>query len=94
MRTLSSTARQLTVVARQAGLTNVASGLGFAVPLSAAATAATGQCPVLDLILGPLDLKLLGLLVNLNQVHLTITADPTGGALGTLFCTLSGAKIP
>ena len=52
---------------------------------------ATAICPVLDLVLGPLNLKLLGLIVNLNQVHLTITADPTGGALGTLFCGLAHA---
>jgi hypothetical protein len=94
IKALSSTARELTSVARQAGLTNIGSGLGFAVPLSAAASSATGTCPVLDLILGPLTLKLLGLNVNLNQVHLTITADATGGALGTLFCALANTKIP
>src|SRR3954453_22941404 len=32
-------------------------------------------CPILDLTLGPLDLNLLGLIVHLDQVHLTITAD-------------------
>ena len=47
-------------------------------------------CPVLDLTLGPLDLNLLGLMVHLDQVHLTITADSNGGLLGSLLCSLSG----
>ena len=93
VRTLAEAARQLTAVARQSGLTNFGSGLGFAVPLVSQVAAATGPCSVLDLVLGPLNLKLLGLLVNLNQVHLTITADPTGGALGSLFCALANAKV-
>ena len=46
-------------------------------------------CPVLSLVLGPLHLDLLGLVVDLNQVNLTITATPEGGALGDLFCSLS-----
>ncbi len=46
-------------------------------------------CPVLDLTLGPLDLDLLGLLVHLDQVHLTITADSQGGLLGRLLCSLA-----
>jgi hypothetical protein len=56
-------------------------------PMTARAAGAT--CPVLDLTLGPLNLNLLGLVVNLNQVHLTITATQGGGALGDLFCSLS-----
>jgi hypothetical protein len=48
-------------------------------------------CPVLDLTLGPLDLNLLGLMVHLDQVHLTITADSNGGLLGRLLCGLSGS---
>jgi hypothetical protein len=46
-------------------------------------------CQVLDLILGPLDLNLLGLEVDLNRVHLAVTATPGGGVLGDLFCRLS-----
>jgi hypothetical protein len=57
------------------------------------APATTPTCQVLDLILGPLNLQLLGLEVDLNQVHLNVTADPAGGALGSLFCQLSNAKI-
>ena len=40
------------------------------------AAAAPAACNVLNLVLGPLNLNLLGLVVTLNQVHLTITAVP------------------
>jgi hypothetical protein len=50
-----------------------------------------GTCTVLTLNLGPLDLTLLGLQVHLNQVVLTITANPAGGVLGGLLCDLAGA---
>lgn len=50
-----------------------------------------GQCEVLDLILGPLHLDLLGLVVDLNTVELNISANPTG-TLGTLFCQLAGSS--
>ena len=65
--------------------------MSFTVTLKPATTASAppAVCPVLDLTLGPLDLNLLGLVVNLNQVHLTITATPGGGTLGDLFCSLS-----
>jgi hypothetical protein len=64
--------------------------LGFTVPLSPKVTSsAVVPCPVLNLVLGPLHLDLLGLVVDLNQVTLTITATPGGGALGDLFCSLS-----
>lgn len=54
-----------------------------------AAQPAGTVCPVLDLVLGPLDLNLLGAMVHLDQVHVTITADPNGGLLGNLLCNLS-----
>jgi hypothetical protein len=64
--------------------------VGFTVRVHpAVATAAAVTCPVLDLTLGPLNLNLLGLVVDLNKVHLTITATQGGGALGDLFCSLS-----
>ena len=53
-------------------------------------TSAQRICPILDLRLGPLDLNLLGLMVHLDQVHLTITANSNGGLLGSLLCSLSG----
>jgi hypothetical protein len=55
-----------------------------------AAAAAPAACNVLNLTLGPLNLNLLGLVVNLNQVHLTITAVPgVGNLLGNLLCTVA-----
>jgi hypothetical protein len=59
------------------------------VPVQAVTSAAAPTCPVLDLVVGPLNLDLLGLVVDLNKVHLTITAIPGGGVLGNLFCGLS-----
>ncbi len=48
-------------------------------------------CPVLNLVLGPLDLNLLGLAVHLNQIHLNITAIPgAGNLLGNLLCAVAG----
>jgi hypothetical protein len=48
-----------------------------------------GPMQYLDLVLGPLHVDLLGLIVDLNQVHLQITADPNGGILGSLLCSLT-----
>jgi hypothetical protein len=48
-------------------------------------------CEILDLTLGPLDLDLLGLVVHLDQVHLTITAESgPGNLLGNLLCGIAG----
>jgi hypothetical protein len=59
------------------------------VDTSAAAPDAVG-CSVLNLTLGPLNLNLLGLVVTLNQVHLTITAVPgAGNLLGNLLCAVA-----
>jgi hypothetical protein len=60
-----------------------------AAPNAAAAPAAI-SCNVLNLTLGPLNLNLLGLVVTLNQVHLTITAVPgAGNLLGNLLCDVT-----
>ena len=57
---------------------------------NAAARAGGGGCQVLDLVLGPLHLDLLGLNVDLNQVHLNITAVPgPGNLLGNLLCSVT-----
>ncbi len=50
---------------------------------------AAGTCPVLDLVVGPLNLQLLGLVVDLQKVHLNVTATRGAGKLGDLFCTLA-----
>jgi hypothetical protein len=48
-------------------------------------------CEILDLVLGPLDLDLLGLVVHLDRVHLNITAVPgAGNLLGNLLCAIVG----
>jgi hypothetical protein len=62
----------------------------------AQAAQAAPSCRVLNLILGPLDLNLLGLVVELYgpnrraPVTLAITSFPGQGVLGDLFCNLSG----
>jgi hypothetical protein len=62
----------------------------FTVPITAAQ--GTGSCTILDLTLGPLHLNLLGLVVDLNQVHLTITGQTgSGNLLGNLLCGLANA---
>jgi hypothetical protein len=58
-------------------------------PASRAAAAAS--CQILNLVLGPLDLNLLGLVVHLDTVHLNITAVPgAGNLLGNLLCAVAG----
>lgn len=50
----------------------------------------SGSCQILDLTLGPLHLDLLGLVIDLNQVHLTITAQQgPGNLLGNLLCAVA-----
>lgn len=70
-----------------------------AMPVSKAPAAAacsdevsTAQsCDILNLILGPLHLDLLGLVIDLNQVVLDITATTgAGDLLGNLLCAITG----
>jgi hypothetical protein len=68
--------------------------IDFAVTAHAAQAPPTPTCSILDLVLGPLHLDLLGLIVDLNQVHLTITGNPAGGLLGRLLCGLANAPAP
>jgi hypothetical protein len=59
----------------------------FATPV--AVTQAT--CQILHLDLGPLNLNLLGLVVDLNEVVLDITAaSGAGNLLGNLLCAVTG----
>jgi len=61
----------------------------FAAPVQITAQPAqAGTCPVLDLMLGPIDLNLLGLEVTTSPICLTITATQGGGLLGDLLCGL------
>jgi hypothetical protein len=54
-------------------------------------TEATGDCEILDLVLGPINLDLLGLVVTTNEIHLNITAEQgQGNLLGNLLCAVAG----
>jgi hypothetical protein len=88
----------LTLVGNLTGtLTNAAGGVigsvtNLPISLPVTGAAATGSCSILDLTLGPLHLDLLGLVVDLNQVHLTITGQTgPGQLLGNLLCGLANA---
>jgi hypothetical protein len=76
---------------------------GVAIPATATKTAGAQaaqlpqppSCAILHLELGPLDLNLLGLRVQLNRVVLDITAVPgPGNLLGNLLCALTGILDP
>lgn len=57
----------------------------------AAPATATGTCPILTLTLGPLNLNVLGLVVNIpNPINVNIVAQPgPGNLLGNLLCSVS-----
>jgi hypothetical protein len=60
-------------------------------PVTARAAAARADCDVLNLVLGPLDLDVLGLTVNLNRIVLDIVAvSGAGNLLGNLLCAVAG----
>jgi hypothetical protein len=46
-------------------------------------------CSILNLVVGPIDLNLLGLMVHVSQITITITANPAGGVLGQLLCDIA-----
>jgi hypothetical protein len=87
---------QLAAVGTVVGtLTNTTTGAltpvnqAVTMPVNLAQSAAS--CEILDLVLGPLDLNLLGLTVHLDTVHLNITAVPgAGNLLGNLLCAVAG----
>ena len=61
----------------------------LAIPVDLAQSA--GSCQILDLVLGPLDLDLLGLQVHLDRVVLNIVAvSGAGNLLGNLLCAVTG----
>jgi hypothetical protein len=78
------------------GLTQTLNQAVF-IPLMSSDALQAASCSVLSLALGPVDLNLLGLRVQLNDcadpvgpVTVDITATPGGGLLGDLLCSLSG----
>ena len=71
--------------------TGLVNGVPVSTPAWAVVTDPPGSCTILDLTLGPLHLDLLGLVVDLNQVHLVITAERgPGNLLGNLLCAVAG----
>lgn len=77
---------------------------GVKMPVSTAATGQAAQdppvptpgaCQVLNLVLGPIDLNLLGLRVATNEVRLLVEAVPgTGNLLGNLLCAITNLLNP
>lgn len=58
--------------------------------ISAVVSSASASCPILTLTLGPLHLNLLGLTIDLNQINLSIAAQPgAGNLLGNLLCDVA-----
>jgi hypothetical protein len=60
---------------------------------------AEGECPILNLQLGPIDLNLLGLRVATSPICLRATAIEGGGLLGDLLCAIArllerGVSVP
>lgn len=72
------------------GTTGLAASASDAISTQQISTQQAGSaCDILDLVLGPLHLDLLGLVVDLNQVVLNIDAQPGGGnLLGNLLCAV------
>jgi len=75
------------------GLTQLLNQAVF-IPISNSEALRAATCNVLSLSLGPVDLNLLGLRVELDDcdngpVTVDITADPAGGLLGRLLCSLA-----
>jgi len=77
---------------------NVVIPVSFAAPTAAARQAggvqAQATCEILDLVLGPIDLTLLGLRLQVNQIHIQLTADQAGGLLGALLCAVANLLNP
>ena len=58
---------------------------------AAASGVSAASCDIVNLVLGPLDLNVLGLEVHLNQVVLDIVASTgAGNLLGNLLCAVAG----
>ena len=71
----------------------VVKNVAWSVASGTQARAITQQatCDILNLVLGPLHLDLLGLVIDLNQVVLNITGETgAGNLLGNLLCAITG----
>ena len=77
-------------------LTNTVTGVSTVITRSFASVVGilpgvNATCEILHLELGPIDLELLGLIVHVDKIVIDIQADPTGGLLGQLLCSLANA---
>ena len=81
--TVTSTIKGTTYTA---AFSNVPVNLGLA-----ANQAGAGACPILNLSLAPIDLNLLGLVVQTSPICLDLTAYENGGLLGSLLCSVANA---
>ena len=85
------TSQELAIL--DSGLTQMLNQAVF-IPISSSQALQAATCDVLNLALGPVDLNLLGLRVELDDcdngpVTVDVTADPAGGLLGSLLCGLA-----
>ena len=72
-----------------------ATGAGPATPAKASQVPPIpGACQILNLVLGPINLNLLGLVVRTNQINVRIDAIPGGGLLGDLLCAVTNLLNP
>ena len=55
----------------------------------AAGVQAAATCDILNLVLGPIDLNLLGLRLQTNEIRIDLTAESGGGLLGDLLCAIA-----
>jgi hypothetical protein len=53
------------------------------------AQAQQATCEILDLIIRPIDLNLLGLHLHIDTIHVNLTATQGGGLLGDLLCAIA-----
>ena len=75
------------------GVVTTATGVTTSVARTVSLPAAIGQatCDILHLDLGPLDLNILGLQIDLSRIVLDITAQTgAGNLLGNLLCAVTG----
>jgi hypothetical protein len=65
------------------------------VPAAAQLPPIPNACEILDLVLGPIRLDLLGLVVRTNRINVRIDAVPgPGNLLGNLLCAITGILDP
>jgi hypothetical protein len=93
--TIERFARQGSQLVATGTLTTTVAGVtqtfrNVAVPV----TSITATCQILNLVLGPVDLNLAGLLVHLDTVVLDISAAPGGGLVGNLLAGLLCSTNP